>query len=145
MVLLDNREVKKGWNEIKRLVTGLLEKHGAKVASSRLWGERRLAYSVQHQNRGTFLLLYFTSATSAVNPIRRELELAEPVLRHLITTCDAIPDSAHEPEPEFDVTQIRDEAELPRQPRVEAPEPAAPEPEAQPAEAAPAPESEPAR
>ncbi len=110
MVLLDNREVKKGWNEIKALVNGLLEKHGAKVLSSKLWGERRLAYPIGHQNRATYLLAYFSSDTSAVAMIRRELGLSEPVLRSLISVCDEVPASAHEPEVEFDVTQIREEA-----------------------------------
>ena len=42
MLLLDNREVKRGWEELKTSVNGLFEKHGAEVVSARRWDERRL-------------------------------------------------------------------------------------------------------
>ena len=115
MILLDNREVKKGWNEAKASIAALFEKHGMTIDSSKLWAERRLAYPIRRQSRGTYLLVYATGATSAVNAVRRELELTEYVLRHLFLAVAAVPESAHEPEAEFDVTQIREE-ELPPPP-----------------------------
>jgi small subunit ribosomal protein S6 len=109
MLLLDNREVKKGWEPTKEKVASMLTKHGVKIESSKLWSERKLAYPIRHQSRGTYLLVYFNGPTSAVNAITRELDLADSVLRHMILTCEAIPDSAHEPEAEFDVSQLREE------------------------------------
>jgi ribosomal protein S6 len=109
MVLLDNREVKKGWSQVKDAVAAMLAKHGAKVISSKLWGERRLCYPIRRNTRGTYLLVYFDSSTGAVNPIRRELELAEFVLRHLVTVCEEVPSVAHEPEVAFDVSTIKEE------------------------------------
>lgn len=106
MVLLDNREVRQGWDALKDNVTGMITKHGAKVVSARLWDERRLAYPIRRQLRGTYLLVYFNSATGAISAINREMNMAEPVMRHLITACDEIPASAHEPEREFDVSAI---------------------------------------
>jgi small subunit ribosomal protein S6 len=120
MVLLDNREVRKGWDTLKNDVSGMLTKHGAEIVSSRLWEERKLAYSIKHQDRGTYLLMYFEAPTNEITPINRELEMAEPVLRHVVTACEAVPESAHEPEAAFDVTKIGEETKPEPAPATEA-------------------------
>jgi small subunit ribosomal protein S6 len=107
MVLLDNREVKKGWDALKSNVVGLFEKHGVDVVSARRWDERRLAYPIMHQMRGTYLLVYYRGETVSEAPIRRELEYNEAVLRHLTIRCDEIPGEAYEPEAEFDESAVR--------------------------------------
>ena len=107
MLLLDNREVRKGWQPLKELVSGLFTKHGAEVKSARRWDERRLAYPISRQLRGTYLLVYFESSTSALSGIRRDLEFSEVVLRHLTQAIDAMPETALEPEAAFDESAVR--------------------------------------
>ena len=51
MLLLDNREVKRGWQALKDNVTGLFTKHDAEILSARRWDERRLAYPIKRQQR----------------------------------------------------------------------------------------------
>ena len=106
MCLLDNREVRKGWDPLKEAVAGLFTKHEAKVLSSRRWDERRLAYPINGQLRATYLLLYFTADTQTLPSIRRDLEFSESMLRYMITECEEIPSDAYEPEAEFDVDAI---------------------------------------
>ncbi|MEZ6037550.1 MAG: 30S ribosomal protein S6 [Planctomycetota bacterium] len=106
MCVLDNREVRKGWEPLKSAVTGLFTKHEAKVISSRRWDERRLAYPINGQNRATYLLVYFSSDTDAIGHLRRDLEFSEPVMRYMITDCAEVPQAAYEPEAEFDVNAI---------------------------------------
>jgi len=106
MCLLDNTEVRKGWEPLKDAVAGLFTKHDAKVLSNRRWDERRLAYPIKGQQRATYLLLYFAADTQTVPAIRRELEFSESMLRYMITECDDIPADAYEPEAEFDVNAI---------------------------------------
>ena len=107
MVLLDNREVKKGWQNLKTEICGFFEKHGADVKSARRWDERRLAYPVQRQLRGTYMLVYFESDTGVLSAIRRDLDYYEPCLRHLTQVCEQVPESAFEPEAEFDESAVR--------------------------------------
>lgn len=107
MLLLDNREVRKGWQPLKEQMTSLFTKHGAEIQSCKRWDERRLAYPIQRQLRGTYLLIYFTADTSVLGPIRRDLEFSEPVLRHLTQAIDEIPATAFEPEAAFDESQVR--------------------------------------
>lgn len=106
MCLLDNREVRKGWEPLKAAVAGVFTKHGAKVLSNRRWDERRLAYAIQGQNRATYLLTYFSADTQTVSAVRRDLEFSESVMRYLLTECEEVPQSAYEPEAAFDVAAI---------------------------------------
>ena len=133
MCLLDNGEVRKGWEPLKDAVAGLFTKHEAKVLSNRRWDERRLAYPINGQLRATYLLLYFAADTQTLPAIRRELEFSESMLRYMITECEEIPGDAYEPEAEFDVNAIpEDDA-----PEVEEPEAEeAPSEDAEKAEAA---------
>lgn len=106
MCLLDNREVRKGWESLKDAIGGLFTKHDAKILSNRRWDERRLAYTIEGQNRATYLLVYFSSDTQTIPALRRELEFSEPMLRYMITECEEVPADAYEPEAEFDVNAI---------------------------------------
>jgi ribosomal protein S6 len=102
MCLLDNREVRKGWQPLKDAVTGIFTKHGAKILSSRRWDERRLAYAIRGQQRGTYLLIYFAADTQSLTAIRRDLQFNESVLRDLLVDCAEVPQTAYEPEAAFD-------------------------------------------
>ncbi len=106
MCLLDNREVRNGWEPLKQAVSGVFTKHGANVLSARRWDERRIAYPIKGQNRGTYLLVYFAANTQAVTAIRRDLQFNESVLRSLLLDCEEVPQGAYEPEAAFDVNAI---------------------------------------
>jgi ribosomal protein S6 len=106
MCLLDNREVRKGWQPLKESVTGLFTKHGAQILSARRWDERRLAYPIDGQQRATYLLAYLKADTQSIAAIRRDLQFSDIVLRSLVLSCEEVPQSAYEPEAEFDVNAI---------------------------------------
>ena len=106
MVLLDNREVKKGWQTLKDTVSGMFKKHGAAVLSAKRWDERRLMYQVGRCRRATYLLVYFEGESVQTNSIRRELELNEQVLRHMMLTCEAVPQTAYDAEAAFDESAL---------------------------------------
>lgn len=127
MCLLDNREVRKGWQPLKDAISALFQKHGAKILSSRRWDERRLAYPINAQHRGTYLLIYFAVDTQAVAAIRRDLQFNESLLRWLLVDCPEVPQGAYEPEADFDVNAIPAD-DAPAAPPVAAPV-AAPEAE----------------
>lgn len=91
---------------MKDHVTGLMTKHGADVVSAKLWEERRLAYPIKHQQRGTYLLVYMNVDTNELGAINRDLNLSEPVLRHLTTVCEELPENIDEPEAEFDASAV---------------------------------------
>jgi ribosomal protein S6 len=126
MCLLDNREVRKGWQPLKEAVGGMFTKHGAKIISARRWDERRLSYPIRGQQRGTYLLMYLEADTQQVVGIRRDLQFNEAVLRSMLVSCAEVPQTAFEPEAAFDVNAIPTGDRAPEQPATPAPEPTEP-------------------
>lgn len=84
MCLLDNREVRNGWQPLKDAVAGIFTKHGAQILSCRRWEERRLAYPIRGQQRGTYLLTYFKADGAALKEVVADCHLSDLVLRELI-------------------------------------------------------------
>lgn len=84
MFLIEPTIAAKEWDKVVGHVHGLLKKYGATVKSTTKWAERKLAYEVKKHKRGTYLLVYFDSGVDSIARIRKEMELSEMVLRHLI-------------------------------------------------------------
>ena len=91
MFLLDNQVVRTDYKAAKAVVTDALKKHGAEIVSARRWDERRLAYPMQGKQRATFVLTYFKAGPNAITGIRRDAELDERILRHLLLKVEEIP------------------------------------------------------
>ena len=125
MLLLDNREVRNGWDAVKTHVSGLFGKHGGEVKSARLWDERRLSYPISHQHRGTYLLVYAEVEPDNLTGLRRDLQFDEKVLRDMFLACPEIPPEAFEPEPEFDhsTVQVEDDTRSAKVAPADAPAP----------------------
>ena len=95
MFLLDSARAAKDWEGTRALVDGVMERYGGKPILADRWDERKLAYSIKRQKRGTYYLNYFDAPGDAVTQIRRDLTLTEGVIRFLIL---AWPDDAPLPE-----------------------------------------------
>jgi len=69
-------------------IRGMIEKHGGQVLVLKRWDERKLAYEVEGQKRGTYFIAYFKAPGSAIAPIERDVKLSEQVLRVLVTKAE---------------------------------------------------------
>lgn len=67
-----------------KTVSGLFEKHGAKVEKTENLGKIKLAYPIKKVGYGTYLLAFIDVAGENVLAIDQELRLADEVLRHMI-------------------------------------------------------------
>lgn len=105
MILLDNREVKKGWDALKQTIDGVLTRHGGEIVVAKRWDERKLAYEIKGQRRATYYLSYLKTPPESIELLRHDLKLTQPVLRHLILRVDEIPEAAYEPEREFTLVE----------------------------------------
>lgn len=100
MFLVDARQFPKGTDEALEFVKGLIVKHGGSVIESGKWDERRLAFEINKQRRGLYLLFYFEAPNSAVGGIEHDCKLTESVLRLLILRHEGeIPKDAFRPAP----------------------------------------------
>lgn len=66
--------------EVEKMIQGA----GGEVLVSRLWEERRLAYPINGQRKGTYWLMYFRGPSSMLTGLNREWEISDGILRHLV-------------------------------------------------------------
>jgi len=64
-------------------IAELVTKLGGEVLVSRLWEERRLAYPIHGQRKGTYWLTYFKLDGRQLTAFERECQLSESILRSL--------------------------------------------------------------
>ena len=84
MFLLNSAKAAESWDDAVRHVHDILGKHNAEIVASRQWDERRLAYSVEGQKKGTYLLTYFKTEGAELKEISADCRLSELILRELI-------------------------------------------------------------
>lgn len=65
-------------------VEEMIKSAGGEVLVSRLWEERRLAYSINGQRKGTYWLIYFRGPSTAITPLNRQCEIHDSILRQLV-------------------------------------------------------------
>jgi small subunit ribosomal protein S6 len=73
---------------VSHQVPALIEKLGGEILVSRLWEERRLAYSLKGQRKGTYWLLYFRLDTQSLAEVRRHCAINDNILRVLFLKVD---------------------------------------------------------
>ena len=76
---------------IKEMVLSInktLEKNGGEPASLNVWGKKKLAYEIDKQKYGTYILLQFTGDGSGNSNLNMELEHNPNVLAYLTIKID---------------------------------------------------------
>ena len=116
------------WSSMFDTMTIMARGH-AEILAMRKWDERRLAYEIRGQKRGTYILLYFKAPGKDVAHIERDCNLSERVLRTLILRAD------HMTEEQMRSADARKELEIEAKLRAERPLAVAPAPVAVEAEA----------
>ena len=84
------------------LVRGMVEKHGGSILVIKKWDERKLAYEVQGQKRGTYVIAFFKAAGANVTAFERDVRLSDDILRVMVLRADHLsPEemAAVEPQP----------------------------------------------
>ena len=106
MFLIDSAQAAADWDGTLAVVDNILKRADAEVVSMRKWGERRLAYEIDHEMRGTYILCYFKADGRRIAGIEKDVQLSEQVMRVLILGTEKRPpqvieeDVAGAPRPE---------------------------------------------
>lgn len=69
-------------------INHLFERADATVLAMKKWDERRLAYEMDKQKRGVYILAYFTCPTDMVAHLERDAVISDKIMRLLVTTAD---------------------------------------------------------
>ncbi len=75
-------------NEVISDVKDLISRNDGEVTKVEPWGLRKLAYPIQKQHEGRYVLIELELAPEKVADIERVLNLMEPVIRQLIVRLD---------------------------------------------------------
>jgi small subunit ribosomal protein S6 len=65
-------------------ITSIIEKSKGEILNKDIWGVKRLAYPIKHQENGFYALLYFNSDSKVLLELDRLNKINDKILRHLI-------------------------------------------------------------
>ncbi len=69
-------------------IKDLLERAGAELIAMKKWDERRLAYEIDKQRRGVYILTYFRAPAENMTQLDRECNLSERIMRVMVLRAD---------------------------------------------------------
>lgn len=73
-------------------INDLFGRAGATVVAMKKWDDRRLAYEIDKQKRGVYILAYFTCPTDMVGRLERDAQISSRILRLLVIKADHLSD-----------------------------------------------------
>jgi small subunit ribosomal protein S6 len=65
-------------------ISTVVAKHDGQVRNTERWGRRRLAYEIDDQNEGYYVVVTFSAEPVVQAELERTLNLADEVLRHKV-------------------------------------------------------------
>ncbi len=74
------------FNELVDKVKGWITDSGGQIDNVDIWGKRRLAYPIQKQTEGQYVLLNTQLEPTNCSELEHNLGLQEPVMRFLLTS-----------------------------------------------------------
>lgn len=88
MFLLDSNRYGRDPEGVSGQVSHLIREAGGEILISRLWEERRLAYSIRGRRKGTYWLTYFRIDGEKLADLNRQCRLRDNILRALFVKID---------------------------------------------------------
>ena len=88
LFLLDSNKYARDAAGITGSIDAMVAKLDGEMLASRLWDERKLAYPVKGQRKGTYWLTYFRMDSVRLAEFDREVRLNTQINRHLVLKVD---------------------------------------------------------
>lgn len=86
-------------------VKGWIETNGGSIVEADHWGTRRLAYEIEGQRDGHYVVYTLKLPTTAPVELERVMGISENVLRYMITRADDKPQPAADVEAETEASE----------------------------------------
>jgi small subunit ribosomal protein S6 len=88
MFIFDSNRFGRDPGGVSGAIATLVQKMEGEVLASRMWEERRLAYPINGQRKGTYWLTYFRLDSRLLADFNRECRLNESIIRSLVLKVD---------------------------------------------------------
>ncbi len=66
----------------------LITANGGKIDKEDRWGKKRLAYEIQKEAEGFYVIFYVTCEPACVDECDRVMKITEEILKHMIVRVD---------------------------------------------------------
>ena len=73
---------------VERLIRRPIEDRGGELQEIDLWGRRKLAYPIQKQIEGNYVVTQLRLDPEQTKELERRLQISEEVMRHLLVRLD---------------------------------------------------------
>ncbi|MFI4893189.1 MAG: 30S ribosomal protein S6 [Phycisphaerales bacterium JB058] len=73
-------------------IDNLFERAGAEVVAMQKWDERRLAYEIDKQKRGVYILAYIKAPAENMQAFERDCNISERIMRAMFIRADHLTD-----------------------------------------------------
>jgi len=100
MVVLQGELEEDEVDSFVELLQNVVTENGGQVVDIQKMGKRRLAYLIQHQRDGYYVLCHLKLDRLSMSELERRLKLSEQVLRHLLIRLEETEEVSAETEPE---------------------------------------------
>jgi small subunit ribosomal protein S6 len=77
-----------GAKELATKIRGIIEAQGGEILQVLEWGQRELAYLIEKQRRGIYVLFEFRASAAGLSEMERQLRIMDPILRHISVRQD---------------------------------------------------------
>jgi small subunit ribosomal protein S6 len=88
MFLIDSAQAAADWDGTIATITRILEKADAEIVSIKKWDDRKLAYPIKGQNRGTYILCYFRANGQKIHDVEKSVQISEQIIRAMILNAE---------------------------------------------------------
>ncbi len=78
-VILRNKDV----DSLRQKVLDILAKHKATISNEDSWGIKKLAYEIQSEKEGFYILFTLETSPDTISGIIKDFKLNSDILRHL--------------------------------------------------------------
>lgn len=88
MFILDANRYGREPDVVSGQIPAMIQEAGGEMLVSRLWEERRLAYTIQGHRKGAYWLSYFRLDSNQLGGVQRKCQLSDTILRALFLKVD---------------------------------------------------------
>jgi len=81
-----------GISAVVARVEEVLKNVGGELANTQHWGKRKLAYAIDKERYGNFVLMHFQGENANISELAREFEIESGVLHYMTIRLDEFPD-----------------------------------------------------
>lgn len=87
-MFLANQAAAASFGDLIAHINHLFDRADANVLAMKKWDERRLAFEIDKQKRGVYILAYFSCPTDMVAHLERDVQISDQLLRVLVTSAE---------------------------------------------------------